>query len=330
MIFQDIKKTSTNKNEVVIYQAKSGAIEIKKDVRANTVWATQAQIAEIFRADRSVITKHIRNILADKELDADAVCAKFAHTGTDGKTYQVQFYNLDIILAVGYRTNSTRAIEFRKWATRTLRRYIVDGYAINKRRIAQNYVQFLEAVESIKLALPAGTSIDTSSVLELVSAFADTWLSLKAYDTDTLPDKGNTKASVILTAEQLIHALSDFKSFLIQKGEAMELFGQERQRGVVAGIVGNVMQSFDGKDLYPTIEEKAAHLLYFMVKNHPFTDGNKRSGAYTFIWFLQKAGLLNQSNLTPSTLTALTLLIAESEPRNKERMIRLILQLLKK
>ena len=324
-----MKKTNNHKNEVVIYQAKSGAIEIKKDARADTVWATQAQIAEIFNAERSVITKHIRNILADKELDAATVCAKFAHTGTDGKTYHVQFYNLDIILAVGYRTNSMRAIAFRKWATSTLRRYIVDGYAINKNRIAKNYTQFMEVIENIKRALPAGTPIDTVSVVELISVFADTWLSLEAYDADTLLDQGHTKASVTLTADQLVHALSDLKSSLIQKGGATELFGQERHTDAVAGIVGNVMQSFNENDLYPTIEEKAAHLLYFMVKNHPFTDGNKRSGAYAFIWFLQKAGILNRSKLTPPALTALTLLIAESEPKNKERMIRLILQLLR-
>ena len=243
-----MKKINKVKNEVAIYQARSGAIEIKKDTRAVTVWATQAQIAEIFDAERSVITKHIRNILADKELDADSVCAKFAHTGTDGKTYQVQFYNLDVILAVGYRTNSKRAIEFRKWATRTLRRYIIDGYAINKRRVEKNYAQFLEAVENIKLALPAGVSIDNTSVLELVSAFADTWLSLKAYDADTLPDKGYSKESVTVTADQLVQALSDFKSSLVKKGEATELFGREVQKGVIAGIVGNVMQSFDKSD----------------------------------------------------------------------------------
>ena len=318
------------KNDIVIYQNKSGAIELRGDFKKETLWANQSQIAGLFDVDRSVITKHINNILKNKELDENAVCAKFAHTGTDGKTYQVQFYNLDIILAVGYRTNSKRAIEFRKWATRTLRRYIVDGYAINKHRIAKHYAQFLEAVENIKQALPVRALTDTGSVVELISAFADTWLSLNAYDTDTLPYKGHTKESVTLTADQLVRALSDFKSSLVQKGEATELFGKEGHEGVVAGIVGNVMQSFDGKDLYPTIEEKAAHLLYFMVKNHPFTDGNKRSGAYAFIWFLQKVGILDRSNITPSALTALTLLIAEGEPKNKERMIRLILQLLKK
>lgn len=320
----------TKNNGIVIYQAPSGAIELRGDAKKETFWATQAQVANIFGIDRTVATKHIRNILKDKELDSNQVCAKFAHTANDGKVYKVQFYNLDIILAVGYRANSSRAIEFRKWATKTLRGYITKGYAINPKRIKENYSEFQKAIENIKKLLPKNAKVDNESVLELVSAFADTWLSLEAYDKDKLITKGATKKSVKITGEELVRALAEFKILLVKKKEATNLFGQEKNSGEVVGIFGNVMQTFGEKELYPTLEEKAAHLLYFMVKNHPYVDGNKRSGAYSFIWFLQKAGILDRTKITPATLTALTLFIAESQPKNKEKMIKLILQLLKK
>lgn len=188
----------------------------------------------------------------------------------------------------------------------------------------------MQAVENIKILLPQNGIMNQMDVLELVSAFSATWLSLDAYDKDKLVTSGSTKRSVNITAEQLTQALRDFKVILMKKGVATELFGIERERQNVEGIIGNVMQSFGGKSLYPTIEEKAVHLLYFMVKDHPFIDGNKRNGAYAFIWFLKKTGVFNINTITPATLTALTLLVAESEPKNKERMIKLILQLLMK
>ncbi len=318
------------KNQMVVYQAKTGAIELKGDFKKETLWATQAQIAEVFGVERSVITKHIRNILKDKELAVNSVCAKSAHTAPDGKTYEVQFYNLDLILAVGYRTNSARAITFRQWATKTLRDHITKGFTINRSQIKNNYSEFMKVVENLKVLLPPGGIVDQKSVLELINAFSATWLSIDAYDKDKLANTGTTKRTVNLTVEQLTTALTDFKFTLTKRGEASELFGVERQKNNIQGIVGNVMQSFGGKSMYPTIEEKAAHLLYFMIKNHPFIDGNKRSGAYTFIWFLKKAGILNLSSMSPATLTAITLLVAESDPKNKERMIKLILQLLRK
>ena len=325
-----MKKAKKLENQIVVYQSKTGAIELKGDFRHDTIWATQAQIANIFIVERSVITKHIRNILKDKELNSNSVCAKIAHTAADGKTYQVQAYNLDIILAVGYRTNSKRAMEFRQWATKTLRQYIVDGFAINKNRIAKNYDVFEKALAGVKALLPAGSAIDNESVLELIKLFSDTWLSLDAYDKDTLKIKGATRKRVALTTEKLEERLADLKIALMKKGEATELFGAERQHDAVAGIVGNVMQSFGGKELYASVEEKAAHLLYFMVKNHPFVDGNKRSGAYAFVWFLKVARILDTKKITPPALTALTILVAQSNPKDKEKMIRLVLTLLAK
>lgn len=320
-------------DKIIIYQAKSGAIELRRDIKKETIWATQAQMAKIFCVNPQAVTKHLKNIYQDKELNKKSTCSKMEQVQIEGKRTikrSVEAYNLDAIISVGYRISSRTGTKFRQWATKTLRQYIIKGYAINKHRIAANYDQFLAAVKNLKYLLPAGSKIDNAGVLELVSAFADTWLSLSAYDQDTLVATGTSKKSVSITAEQLAAALKVFKTELFKKKKSSELFGQAMRRDAVGEIVGNVMQSFDGKALYSTVEERAAHLLYFIVKNHPFIDGNKRNGAYAFVWFLKKAGLLDVSKITPAALTALTLLIAESDPKQKEKMIRVILQLLKK
>ena len=316
--------------ELAVYQAKNGAIELREDAKKETVWATQAQIANIFDVERSVVTKHILNILKNNELDKKSVCAFFAHTASDGKTYQVINYNLDVILSVGYRTNSKKAVEFRQWANKILKQHITQGYTINQSVIKNNYQQFLTAVSDIKTLVGNSQNIDTDSVLELVTAFADTWLSLDAYDKDKLKTEGTTKKSLAVTVVQIKKVLTQFKTELIKKREATDIFAKEREVESLAGIIGNVMQSFGGTSVYPTLEEKAAHLLYFIIKNHPFIDGNKRSGAFIFIWFLNKTALLHNSKITPPALTALTLFIAESDPKNKTKMIKLVLQLLKK
>lgn len=210
-------KKLKKQNKAIIYQAKNGAIELRGDLTSETIWATQAQIAEVFGVERSVITKHIRNILKDKELQAISVCANFAHTASDGKTYQVQYYNLDVVLSVGYRTNSKIAIEFRKWATKTLRSYIVDGFAINKNRIAKNYEQFLEMVENVKKLLPAGSAVDAKDAVELISIFADTWLSLEAYDKEILSKGKLTKKKVDLKTEKISKDLSELRKTLMER-----------------------------------------------------------------------------------------------------------------
>lgn len=319
------KKENSN---IVIYQAKSGAIELRGDFSTETIWATQAQIAEVFGVQRPAITKHLQNIFKTHELDEKAVCSILEHTAQDGKKYKTAFYNLDAMISVGYRINSQQATGFRIWATKTLRAHIVDGYTINRSRIAQNYDAFSKAVADVKALLPAGVAIDPQSVLELVRMFADTWMSLDAYDKETLDLKKPTKKKVSLTAEKLSQSVIVLKSELITKGEATELFASERTRGALEGIVGNVMQSFGGSDVYPSVEEKAAHLLYFIIKNHPFVDGNKRTGAYAFVWFLNMAKILDIKRLTPSALTAITLLIAESDPKNKDKMVKLVMMLI--
>lgn len=323
---KDLKKI---KNNVVIYQAKSGAIELKGDFEMETVWATQAQIAEVFGVQRPAITKHLNNIFKTGELKENSVCSILELTAGDGKKYKTNLYNLDAIISVGYRINSKHATDFRIWATRTLKEHITKGYTINKKQIAKNYDAFMKSVGDIQALLPEHVALDPKSVLELIKEFASTWMSLDAYDKETLTPIGSTKKSIKLSGIELTEAIMNLRDELIKKDEATDIFAQERSTGSIGGIVGNVMQSFGGKDVYGTLEEKAAHLLYFMVKNHPFVDGNKRSGAFAFIWFLRKTRIKTMRNITPSALTALTLLVAESNPTRKDQMVALITQLLK-
>jgi prophage antirepressor-like protein len=320
-------KNKSIKNDIVIYQAKSGAIELKGDFAKETIWATQAQLVDIFEIDQSVASRHISNIFNDGEISKESNMQKMHNANSDKP---VILYSLDVILAVGYRANSARAIRFRKWATQVLRNHLINGYTINRSRIAKNYGKFLKAVEQIKQLLPESGNVSTDSALDLVSLFASTWISLEAYDTSVLPVAGATQKQVSLTAQNLESVLREFKHELMKRKQASELFGRERQADSFTSIVGNVFQSFGGRDVYPSAEEKAAHLLYFVVKDHPFTDGNKRNGAFVFIWILKKARLLNVGRLTPEALTSLTLLVAESDPKNKDRVIGLILLLLKK
>jgi Virulence protein len=201
----------------------------------------------------------------------------------------IDIYNLDVIIAVGYRINSIVGTKFRQWAIKTLREHITQGYTFNRGRIGQNYTAFMKAVSDIQALLPEHIVLDPKTILDLIKEFASTWVSLDAYDKESLAVIGTTKKAVMLTGAELLSAIENLRTELMKKGEATDLFATERREGSITGIVGSVMQTFGGKPLYPSIEEKAAHLLYFMVKNHPFTDGNKRSGAFAFIWFLRKA-----------------------------------------
>lgn len=252
------------------------------------------------------------------------------HGAMEGKsqTREVTFYNLDLILSVGYRVNSKVATQFRKWATETLKQHITQGFTINQARIEKNREAFLQAVEDIRLLSSGVSEVSMDKVLDLVEVFAETWFALDQYDKGSFPEKG-TVESIRIEVDELEESLKILKQELVTKGEASELFAQEKNAGSLEGIVGNIYQSVYGGEVYTSVEEKAAHLLYFMVKNHPFTDGNKRSGAFAFVWFLQKAGFEFRMKITPETLTTLTILIAESDPKDKERIIGLILLLLK-
>ncbi len=327
------KNTKSNKkglkNDVVIFQAKNGALELKGDFTHETVWATQAQIAEVFEVNVRTVSEHLVNIFKSKELEKDSVIRKFRITASDGKAYETQLYNLDAIISVGYRVNSKTATLFRQWATKTIREHLVKGYTLNKKVILKNYDQFIKNVSDIQALLPEHTTFDPKAVLELVKEYAVTWSKLDLYDKDELKQEGVSKKKITIDADELHGAIGQLKTELLRIGEATDIFAQERARGNVEGVLGNIMQSFGGKDVYATLEEKAAHLLYFMVKNHPFVDGNKRSGAFTFIWFLRRSGVRGAKNINPSGLTAITLLIAESDPKHKEKVVALVVELLK-
>ncbi|OGT44377.1 MAG: death-on-curing protein [Gammaproteobacteria bacterium RIFCSPHIGHO2_12_FULL_40_19] len=316
--------------DTIVYQSKSGSLELKRDEKHETIWITQDQMASLFDVQKAAISKHLKNIFDSDELKEKATVSILETVAKNNKIYKIKHFNLDAVLSVGYRINSKKATHFRQWATKTLKEHIQKGYTINRHRIKSNYEEFLKAVSDVKSLLPSGSIVDNDSVLELITLFADTWFSLDAYDRDTLVTKGATKKRVALTSEKLSSALAELRQTLIAKGEATNLFGAERENDSVAGIVGNVMQSFGGEDLYPSIEEKAAHLLYFIIKNHPFVDGNKRSGAYAFVWFLRQAKILDITRITPPALTALTLLIAESSPKDKDKIIGLVCAVLTK
>ncbi len=325
-------KNEKKEQKPVIYQAKGGAIELRGDAQTETLWANLNQIAELFERDKSVISRHIKNIFKSGELSEEATVAKIATVQKEGGRSvkrEIEHFNLDVIISVGYRVDSKNATQFRIWATKTLKQHLVKGYTINKKRISQNYENFMKAVADVKALLPSGSKAKTEDVLELIKAFAGTWFSLDAYDKGELPEGGISKKKIAFTAEELSSAISELKKDLVKEKQATELFAQERAQKSIESIVGSVFQSAFGQDAYATMEEKAAHLLYFIVKNHPFTDGNKRSGAFAFIWFLSKAGLLRAS-LSPEALTALTLLIAESNPKDKSKMIGLVLLLINK
>ncbi len=317
------------KKDIIIYQTKTGKIEFKGDFEKDTVWGSLNQIADLFGRDKSVISRHIKNIFNSDELSKNSVVAKIATTADDGKTYQVDYYNLDVILSVGYRVDSKQATQFRIWTTKTLKQHLIKGYTINKKQVNKNYQNFMKAISDIRALLPEKQKVENEEILELVNAFAVTWISLDAYDKEKFPKRTYSKKRVEITAKDLQGALCSFKEELKNKKQATELFGQERNKEAIKGVIGSVFQSFDGKDVYPSTEEKSAHLLYFIIKNHPFVDGNKRSAAFSFVWFLRKAGVLRVS-LTPEALTAITILIAESNPKDKDKMIKLVLLLLGK
>ncbi len=326
-----MKNKPTTKG-ITVYQTKDGAIEFLGDFKHETIWATLGQIANLFNVQKPAISKHLKNIYQEKELKEKATVSILETVQKEGERQikrKIEYYNLDAILSVGYRVDSRQATQFRIWATKTLKQHLLKGYSINKNRIGLNYKNFMQALGNIKALLPSSNIVKTEDVLELVSIFANTWFSLNAYDKNSLPVAGMTKKQVIFTAEELCEALLKLKNDLLKKQEATNIFGQERQNGNVKGIVGNIFQSVFGKDAYQSLEEKAAHLLYFMVKNHPFVDGNKRSGAFAFVWFLRKTEIL-QASLTPEALTVVTLLIAESKSSDKDKMIGLVLLLLNK
>ena len=322
--------------KVTLYQGQNGSIEFHADEARETIWATLDQIALLFGRDKSVISRHFKNIFSEKELERDSVVAKNATTAADGKIYQVEYYNLNAIISVGYRISSKRATQFRIWATNVLRGHLVKGYTVNKKALTRTTANIPELQRTIALITSVRekklSSNEAQGLLAIIKQYADTWTTLEAYDSGTLEKRTSSKKSVSLTFEEAKAKLGELKRELVRKGEASDLFAVEQDHGLEQ-LLGALDQTFGGRELYPSIEEKGAHLLYFTIKDHPFIDGNKRSGAFLFLEFLRRNKALYKNNSTikisETALTALALLVAEGKPREKDQVIALITNLLK-
>lgn len=316
-----------------IYQTADGQAGIEVRLQGDTVWLNRQQLAELFGRDVKTVGKHVNNVFREGELEPEAVVANFATTAADGKTYQVEHYNLDVIISVGYRVKSPQGTQFRIWATARLKDHLVRGYTLNKTRFEKNAAELEQALKLIqKAAQSAELSGDAGrGLVDIVSRYTQTFLWLQRYDEGLLQEPEGESGGALPSPEDAMAALGELKRQLMSRGEATALFAQVREAGL-AGIFGNLDQSVFGEPAYPTVESKASHLLYFVVKNHPFADGNKRSGAFLFVDFLHRNGrLLNTSGqpiINDTGLAALTLLVAESDPKQKETLIRLIMNML--
>ena len=311
-------------NELVLFETKDKEIKLSVPLEQETVWLNRNQMADLFGRDVKTIGKHINNALKE-ELDDEVVVAKFAtttkHGAVDGKTqtHMVEYYNLDMIISVGYRVKSSRGVEFRRWANNVLKQYILRGYAVNNNRITQ----LGEVIQVMKRTQDA---LDSGQVLSVIEKYSTALDLLDAYDHQNMERPKGNEAAYILTYEECKEIISSMRF-----GNESDIFGKEKDDSF-KGSIGNIYQSFGGEDLYPTLEEKAAHLLYFITKNHSFHDGNKRIAATIFLYFLDRNGALfvdGNKTIDDHTLVALTIMIAESKPEEMEMMITVIMNCMK-
>lgn len=326
-----------SKGEVIIYQSSDGQTELDVRLEGDSVWLSQAQMTRLFQRDRTVIGRHIANIYREGELDRDTSCAKIAHkvvnTGNDAlQDYYTTYYNLDVIISVGYRVKSLRGTQFRIWANRVLKEYLIQGYAINRNAKAEQLDELKRtiAVMNDVLAAKTVTRDEAVGLLKVISDFAYGLDTLDRYDYQQLEISDTTSEERFrATYESAMEALQVLKS---QFG-ASELFAREKD-GSFHSTMGAIYQTFGGRDLYPSVEEKAANLLYLTTKNHSFSDGNKRIAAFLFLWFLEKNGILYREDgsrlIDNNTLVALTLMIAESRTEEKDIMTKVVVNLINK
>jgi death-on-curing family protein len=313
-------------DQVVLYKAPDGSISIDVKLQGETVWLSLNQMADLFDRDKSVISRHLRNVFKENELDRKSVVAFFATTASDGKTYQVEYFNLDAIISVGYRVNSKRGTQFRIWATGVLHNHILKGYTVNEHRLVE-LNQAIRLITNIAERREL-TGDEATALLRVVGDYSYALNLLDDYDHQRVSLRnvslGEVKAVTVEEARQAVKKMHE------QFG-ASDLFGREKDESL-PGTLGVIMQTFDGKDVYPSLEEKAANLLYMLVKNHPFIDGNKRIAAALFLWFLEKNGTLYRSDgtkrIADNALVAITLLIAESHPREKDILTRVVANLI--
>lgn len=326
-----------DKGEIIIYQTSDGQTELDVRLEDDTVWLSQAQMANLFQRDRSVIGRHITNIFREGELDIDTSCAKIAHKVVNmgnnaAQDYYTSYYNLDVIISVGYRVKSLRGTQFRIWANKVLKEYLIQGYAINHKVKAEQLEELKRtiAVMNDVLAAKTVTKDEAIGLLRVISDFAYGLDTLDRYDYQQLEISDTTAEEPFrATYESAVEALQVLKS---QFG-ASELFAREKD-GSFHSTMGAIYQTFGGRDLYPSVEEKAANLLYLTVKNHSFSDGNKRIAAFLFLWFMEKNGILYREDgsrlIDNNTLVALTLMIAESRTEEKDIMTKVVVNLINK
>lgn len=307
-------------NEIVLFETADKAVTLSVPVNQETVWLTQAQMTELFATTKQNVSLHINNCFKEGELDKEAVVKDFLTTASDGKNYKTKYYNLDVIISVGYRVKSKRGIEFRKWANSVLKQYILKGYAVNDNRIAQ-------LGEVIQIMKRTQNALDSKQVLSVIERYNTALDLLDAYDHQNMTRPKGNKSTYVLTYEECMEAIASMRF-----GDESDFFGKEKD-GSFKGSIGNIYQSFAGQDVYPTLEEKAAHLLYFVTKNHSFWDGNKRIAATMFLYFLDRNGVLfndGEKTIDDHTLVALTIMIAESKPDEMEMMITVIMNCMKR
>lgn len=305
---------------LVLFESKDGLVNLEVGFDGRNVWLTQAQMAQLFETTKQNVSLHINNCFREGELEAEAVVKESLMTAADGKRYKTKVYNLDVIISVGYRVKSTRGVEFRRWATDVLHRYIVAGHAENERRLEQ-----LGQVARIMARIPE--SLATRQVLDIVQSYTTALDLLDDYDHLRVSAPGGRPSTYVLGYEECRHVVDSMRF-----GQESTVFGVEKDDSF-RGAIGNVFQSFGGHDLYPTLEEKAANLLYFIVKDHSFLDGNKRIAATVFLYFLDRNGALflpsGEKAIDDSALAATTILMAESKPEEKDVMVALAMHFLR-
>ena len=326
---------TTQSKSIVIYEIVKGK-KLEVPIENESVWLTQKQMIELFSTSKQNISLHINNIFTEKELKRNSVVKEYLTTAPDGKTYKVDYFNLDVIISVGYRVKSFRGTQFRIWATKTLRDYILKGYAINKNRLIDTGIDELgRAVALIKQTLDSKvlSTAESRGILRVITDYAHSWVMMHKYDEGDVKIAGKTKPKYSLNYDEAIGYVQELSRTLHSQDAATKFVGMERDDHGLERIIGSINQTYSGKDVYKTVEEKAAHLLYFVIKDHPLIDGNKRSGSLLFIHFLAMNGLLfretGERTINDNTIVALALLISQSHPHDKEIMIHLITNLMR-
>ena len=321
-------------NEIIIYQTEDGQTQIDVRMENETVWLTQAQMAELFNTDRTSIVRHINNIYKTEELEREATCAKIAQVQIEGKrsvTRTIPYFNLDMIISVGYRVNSKRGVQFRQWANRVLKQYLVKGYAVNERRVQEHYTELRQLVQILGRTISSQEQLskqENQDLLDVVVDYTYALDTLDNYDYERLTiDRTTSEEPFRATYEGAMKEIDRLR----EKFGGSRWFGNEKDDSFKSSI-GQIYQTFGGEELYPSVEEKAAMLLYLVTKNHSFSDGNKRIAATLFLWFLNGNRILYRPDgtkrLADNTLVALTLMIAESKTEEKDVMVKVVVNLI--